>query len=105
MTATTEISVNELRGLLARQAPVTIVDVRPTEERVEWSIPGSQHIDAYERLKTGDEHALDELEIPAGAPVVTVCAAGRTSLIAADLLRRRGVDAISLTGGMKAWSL
>jgi glyoxylase-like metal-dependent hydrolase (beta-lactamase superfamily II)/rhodanese-related sulfurtransferase len=105
MTTTVEITVDELRDRLAHDEPVTILDVRPADERAEWSIPGSQHIDAYARLRAGDEHVLDEFVASDGAQVVTVCAAGRTSLIAADLLRRRGIDAISLTGGMKAWSL
>jgi glyoxylase-like metal-dependent hydrolase (beta-lactamase superfamily II)/rhodanese-related sulfurtransferase len=105
MTSAVGISVEELRRRLAAGEPVTILDVRPSDERAEWSIPGSQHIDAYERLKAGDEHALDGFEATENGPVVTVCAAGRTSLIAADLLRRRGVEAISLTGGMKSWSL
>jgi glyoxylase-like metal-dependent hydrolase (beta-lactamase superfamily II) len=38
-------------------------------------------------------------------PVVTVCAAGRTSQLAAEQLAARGVAALSLEGGMKAWSL
>ncbi|MDQ3549186.1 MAG: MBL fold metallo-hydrolase [Chloroflexota bacterium] len=105
MTEPRTMTVDELRSMLARQQPVTIVDVRPADERAEWAIPGSRHIDAYERLKAGDRRVLDAVEVPDGAPVVTVCAAGRTSLIAADVLRERGVDAISLTGGMKAWSL
>jgi glyoxylase-like metal-dependent hydrolase (beta-lactamase superfamily II)/rhodanese-related sulfurtransferase len=105
MTTTVEISVDELRDRLAHHEPVTILDVRPSDERAEWSISGSQHIDAYARLRAGDEHVLDEFDVPDGTQVITVCAAGRTSLIAADLLRRRGIDAISLSGGMKAWSL
>lgn len=105
MTTTVEITVDELRDRLAGGEPVTILDVRPSDERAEWSIPGSQHIDAYARLRAGDEHVLDGFVAPDGAQVITVCAAGRTSLIAADLLRRRGIDAISMAGGMKAWSL
>ena len=105
MTTTVGISVDELRARLARQEPLTVLDVRPDEERTEWSIPGSLHVDAYDRLKAGDEHVLDDVDLPDGVPVITVCAAGRTSLIAADLLRRRGINATSLTGGMKAWSL
>lgn len=104
MTEPTTMTVEELRALLAQQQPVTVIDVRPTNERIEWSIPGSHHIDAYERLKAGDRHVLDSVRIASDGPVVTVCAAGRTSLIAADILRERGVEAISLTGGMKAWS-
>ena len=105
MTELNTMTVEELRAMLARQQAVTIIDVRPADERVEWSIPGSLHIDAYERLKAGDRHVLDTIEIADDQPVVTVCAAGRTSLIAADVLRERGIDAISLTGGMRAWSL
>src|SRR3989449_9006592 len=37
--------------------------------------------------------------------VVTVCAAGKTSMLAAQRLRARGLDAVSLEGGMRAWSL
>lgn len=105
MTEPKTMTVDELRAMLADQQPVTIIDVRPTDERAEWSIPGSRHIDAYERLKAGDRHVLDTIEIAGDGPVVTVCAAGRTSLIAADVLSDRGIEAISLTGGMKAWSL
>ena len=45
------------------------------------------------------------LELPEGAPVVTVCGRGRSSAVAAEQLRRQGYDALSLEGGMKAWSL
>lgn len=99
------VTAAELRDMLDRQQPVTILDVRPEVERAEWAIPGSLHIDAYEQLKAGDAHALDAFDPPAEIPIVTVCAAGRTSLIAAELLVQRGVDVRSLTGGMKGWSL
>jgi hypothetical protein len=36
---------------------------------------------------------------------VTICGEGVTSLIAAEQLRARGFEALSLAGGMKAWSL
>jgi glyoxylase-like metal-dependent hydrolase (beta-lactamase superfamily II) len=99
------ISVDALRDLLERNAPVTVLDVRPAAQREEWSIPGSRHVDAYEALWAGDRNALAAVELPAERPVVTVCAVGQTSLVAADLLRRRGFQARSLDGGMRAWSL
>lgn len=99
------ISTAELRRMLDQRQPVTILDVRPDAEYAEWAIPGSVHMDAYDQLRAGDTHALDGFDPPAGIPVVTVCAAGRTSLIAAELLRPRGVDVRSLAGGMKGWSL
>lgn len=91
--------------MLERGDPIVVVDVRKVEEHAEWAIPGSVHYDAYDALNAGDEHAMRGFDLPDGAPVVTVCGAGKTSLIAADQLRRRGCEASSLEGGMKAWSL
>lgn len=99
------ISVDALRDLLERREPVTVLDIRPTAQREEWSIPDSRHVDAYEALWAGDADALSRVDLPTDRPVVTVCAAGNTSLIAADQLRRRGLKALSLHGGMRAWSL
>lgn len=99
------IGMEELRERLDAGEPITLLDVRPSLERAEWSIPGSLHLDVYDALKAGDRRALAAFEPPAGTPVVTVCAAGKTSLIAAEQLRARGVAARSLAGGMKAWSL
>jgi glyoxylase-like metal-dependent hydrolase (beta-lactamase superfamily II) len=99
------ISVGQLRLLLAQDQPVTLLDIRPTAEWAEWSIPGSLHLDVYDDLKAGQTSTLDGAELPVGQPVVTVCRVGKTSQIAAERLRMRGVDALSLEGGMQAWSL
>lgn len=99
------IAVETLRSWLDEGRPVSIVDVRPQAERAEWAIPGSLHIDAYEALKAHDPAALAALDLPADRPVVTVCAAGKTSQIAAEQLAARGQEVFSLEGGMQAWSL
>ena len=99
------INTKTLREMLERGEPVTVLDVRTGEERAEWSIPGSVHFDAYEALKAGDERAMEDVELPDGEPIVTVCGAGKSSAVAAQQLRERGVEALSLEGGMKAWSL
>jgi glyoxylase-like metal-dependent hydrolase (beta-lactamase superfamily II) len=44
------------------------------------------------------------LDVPPG-PVVTVCGVGRTAAIATHLLRANGVEALTLDGGMRSWSL
>jgi glyoxylase-like metal-dependent hydrolase (beta-lactamase superfamily II) len=100
------ISVEQLRTWLEEGREVSIVDVRPLAERQEWAIPGSVHIDAYEALKAHNPEALASLHLDASRPVVTVCAAGKTSQIAAEQLRARGLPQVfSLEGGMQAWSL
>jgi len=104
MTAPT-ISTEGLRELLEQGTPVTVLDVRPAAERAEWSVPGSVHADAYKALRCRDPNALADFHPTNGGRVVTVCAAGKTSMLAAERLRARGLDAVSLEGGMRAWSL
>src|SRR5713101_1205961 len=99
------ISTEGLRELLEQGAPVTVLDVRPGAEYAEWSIPGSVHADAYDALRRGDPTALADFHPTNGGRVVTVCAAGKTSMLAAERLCARGMDAVSLEGGMRAWSL
>jgi glyoxylase-like metal-dependent hydrolase (beta-lactamase superfamily II) len=99
------VSAEELRTLLEQKEPVVVLDVRPKEQREEWQIPGSIYVDAYQRLNANDLTVLDEILIPANSKVITVCAAGRTSQIAAKELRKKGIEAYSLDGGMRAWSL
>src|SRR5215213_4126482 len=48
---------------------------------------------------------MQGLELPEGVPVVTVCGRGRSNAVPAEQLRRRGYEALSLEGGMEAWSL
>jgi rhodanese-related sulfurtransferase len=94
-----------LRDMMELGERVTVVDVRKGEDHAEWSIPGSVHYDAYDALHAGDERAMEGLELPEGAPVVTVCNRGHSSSVAAEQLRRKGYEAFSLEGGMEAWSL
>jgi glyoxylase-like metal-dependent hydrolase (beta-lactamase superfamily II) len=99
------IEADTLREWLEAQRPVTVVDVRTDEDRAQWGIPGSVHVNAYAALKTGHAGPLADATFPHDRPVVTVCGSGGVSKTAADMLVERGFDARSLTGGMKAWSL
>jgi glyoxylase-like metal-dependent hydrolase (beta-lactamase superfamily II)/rhodanese-related sulfurtransferase len=101
----TPIGVETLRQWLDEHRPVAVLDVRTNEDRAQWFIPGSLHVNALEALKAGKPGPLATLSLPSDQPVVTVCGAGRLSQTAADLLTQRGLDARSLAGGMKAWSL
>jgi len=97
------ISVAELQELLAAHRPVTVLDVRSPAD-VDWEIPGAIQVDAYGDLQSGRLGRLAELNLPPG-PVVTVCGVGRTAAIATHLLRANGVEALTLDGGMRSWSL
>ena len=100
-----DIGVDALRDWLESGRPVTVLDIRPAVEREEWSIPGSLHLDPHEALRASTASPFAGVALPPGQPVVAVCARGNTSLLAVRALRERGVQALSLKGGMKAWSL
>lgn len=76
-----------------------LLDVR---EPAEWNAghaPGAVHL-PLGRLASG-------AKLPAGArnkPVVVVCRSGNRSRTAAEILTGRGVEAVDVTGGMKAWA-
>ncbi len=99
-----EISTQTLSKWLTENKPVYILDVRPKSEREEWSIPGSIHADIYDKLKSNDPEAFNTLALPENTPIVIVCAGGKTSLIAAEKLKQKGIAVLSLQGGMKAWN-
>ena len=102
---TNTIETNTLRDWLESHQPVTVLDVRSDEDRAQWAIPGSLHINAYEALKAGQPGALAGAILPHDRPVVTVCNAGRVSRTATAILADRGLMHVLLVGGMKAWSL
>jgi rhodanese-related sulfurtransferase len=89
--------------MLERGERVTLVDVRRRKEHAQGAIPGSVNFDAYDALKAGDERAMEGLELPEGARVVTFCNRGNSGAAAAEQLRRRGYEAYSLEGGLEAW--
>jgi glyoxylase-like metal-dependent hydrolase (beta-lactamase superfamily II)/rhodanese-related sulfurtransferase len=102
---TKQVETHTLQAWLDAQQPVTVLDIRTDDDRIQWAIPGSLHVNAYDALRNGQPGALADLVIPVDRPVVTVCNAGKVSQLAAAVLANRGFDARSLAGGMKAWSL
>ena len=100
-----EINTNTLREWLDAGKKINVLDVRPLHEREEWRIPDSAHADVYDELKNNNPDALRSVDLDKSIPVVTVCAAGKSSLKAAELLKNSGYEAYSLQGGMKAWSI
>jgi hydroxyacylglutathione hydrolase len=84
-------------ALSSANAPV-VVDVRNGAERDAGFIPGSLHMplaQLHQRIH----------EIPIDRPVVTDCAGGWRSRVAASMLRRQGnPDVSDVLGGFTAWT-
>ena len=82
---------------IASSSPPVMVDVRSPGERARKRIEGSVHVPL--------NHLLERLsELPAKSPVLVFCAGGYRSSIAASLLQREGITAVSeLAGGIAAW--
>lgn len=74
----------------------TVIDVRTPDEYATGHLPGAINVPI-------DRLAFDVRNLPAGQ-VLTVCSMGNRSWRAAQLLAAVGREALSLTGGTKAWA-
>jgi molybdopterin/thiamine biosynthesis adenylyltransferase/rhodanese-related sulfurtransferase len=96
---TSEITVDELRALLDAAAPVTMLDVRETDEAAEGRIPGAVLV------PRGHLESRVEALVPRDARVVVYCQSGVRSALAAQTLAQLGYsDVRSLAGGFGRWS-
>lgn len=77
-------------------AEALLLDTRNDLEREEASIPGSEHIPHTQLPKR-------LTELPETTPIVCQCRSGIRSAAAASYLRRRGLNAVNLAGGIDAW--
>ena len=86
---------------------VTILDTRMTSEYEEWAIDGpaveSVNVPYFHFLDDPDEATLDQ--VPAGDPLVVVCAKGGASeYVAGVLAEERDMDVVNLADGMNGWA-
>lgn len=95
--ATLRIEQLDARAAAARGAEgALLLDVRETSEWDAGHVPGAMHI-PYEELS---ERAH---ELPHGRPIVTYCAGGIRSSLAASILESGGRTVANLRGGFTAW--
>lgn len=94
-----EIDVRELREKLQAEEEVYLLDVRQPVEHEFAALPNSVLIPLQELPQR-----LNEIQPPAKAMVVAYCHHGMRSLMAARFLQQHGIHAISLRGGIDAWS-
>jgi rhodanese-related sulfurtransferase len=90
--------VDELKELLDRGETPLVLDVREAEELASEPYP-------FEVLHV----PMGELprrvsELPRGVPIVCACRSGARSAQVTHWLRRQGLDAVNLEGGILAWS-
>lgn len=104
MAEAKQIDSKTLVSWLETKKEFTILDIRPKTERKEWFIPESKYFNAYDELKAGNLNALDNFNFDHQKPVVTLCARGKLSIFAAELLANKGAETYSLNGGMNAWN-
>jgi glyoxylase-like metal-dependent hydrolase (beta-lactamase superfamily II)/rhodanese-related sulfurtransferase len=81
------IDLVELARRLDNSDPPSVLDVRNAAEYAEGHVPGSIHI-PFAQLR----ERLDEL--PRGAPIATICKAGKRSGLAASILQREGFEGV-----------
>lgn len=93
--ATTDAADITPAELAARGDDVLLLDVREPWEAAIASLPGSVLVPLG---------SLDDAMIETGRPIVVYCHHGVRSLTARDKLAERGIPALSLAGGIDAWS-
>lgn len=101
-----EISPNDLKEKIDKNEDIFLLDVRTPQEYNSWKI-------SYENHKNPKLIPIDHLfvdssnilkEIPKDKEIITVCAHGNRSLIAAKLLSQFGFNVKSVSGGMSGWN-
>src|SRR4051794_35389052 len=92
MSLPLEVSVHDVPALLAQGA--ALLDVRESEEWYAGHAPTAVHVPLRQL-------SLDTL--PAGEPLLVVCHVGGRSAMATQALRRAGIPACNVAGGMEAW--
>ncbi len=94
-----EISAKELAAALKGPNPPLLVDVRTPHEHAIAQIKPSLLLPLHEI-----EDRASELDEHKGRPIVVYCHLGVRSLNGAAYLTDLGHDAVSLAGGIEAWS-
>ena len=91
-----EIDV-ERTDLTLSEGKARLIDVREEWEFRRRRVPGAALVPLALLPVRVDE-------LPRGERILVICEHGNRSLAAADFLRRRGFDAVSVAGGTSAWA-
>ena len=107
MTTQTVISVAEFKKRLEKGTIEFLFDLRSPDEFAAWRIEGRMPVTTVNipQLDFVGEEEKFFGQLPRDREIITVCAHGDASMYSAELLQREGFRALSLAGGMDAWSI
>lgn len=101
-----EIDPEELKKKIDNNENIFLLDVRTPQEYEAWRISYENHnnpkLIPVDRLFMKDPTLLEE--IPKDKEIVTICAHGNRSMIAAKILTQLGYNVKSVKGGMAGWN-
>jgi glyoxylase-like metal-dependent hydrolase (beta-lactamase superfamily II)/rhodanese-related sulfurtransferase len=101
-----EINPHELKKKIDGEEDIFLLDVRTPEEYESWKLSYDRHdtpkLIPVDRLLS--QHPTLLREIPRDKQIITICAHGNRSMIAASLLDKLGYKVKSLHGGMAGWN-
>jgi sulfur-carrier protein adenylyltransferase/sulfurtransferase len=94
-----EVSIDEVKRLLAAREPVKLIDVRESDEHAGGRLPGAVHIPrGFLELRIEEKAERTE-------DIVLYCAGGVRSALAARTLQQMGYRRVaSMAGGFNRWS-
>jgi len=92
-----KISVDDFK---ARINDMVIIDVREPDELKGGKIDTSTHMPLGLVIRNANKGEIDELK---DKKICTYCRNGYRGNIAADELKKKGFDAVTLDGGFMAW--
>ncbi|HJT83747.1 MAG TPA: rhodanese-like domain-containing protein [Nitrososphaeraceae archaeon] len=101
-----EIEPEDLKKKIDNDENIFLLDVRTPQEYDAWRISYDKYVNPklipVDRLFVNDPTLLKE--IPKDKEIVTVCAHGNRSLMAANILNQLGYNVKSVKGGMAGWN-
>lgn len=95
-SSSAQISAQEVEQQLKASLKPFVLDVREPGEYQQGHIPGSVLIPLGTLAGRMNE-------LPKGQTIVVVCRSGNRSGMGTNTLRKAGIDALNMVGGMIAW--
>jgi glyoxylase-like metal-dependent hydrolase (beta-lactamase superfamily II)/rhodanese-related sulfurtransferase len=101
-----EIDAEALKEKLDKGEDVFLLDVRTPQEHEAWKLSYDkyQHTAVIPIDKLASSEKLVSSQIPKSREIVTLCAHGMRSQMAAQMLSKMGYNVKSIKGGMAAWN-